>query len=196
MRPTNRIFKIVLLGEGNVGKTSIRRRYMGENLLQNYQMTLGADISLKRIMKDGRLYLIQIWDLGGQQVFTKIRSSYYEGALVGLLVFDISKRSSFEKLHNWIVEIQDNRGEHMHLLLIGNKVDLREEKDNCVSYEEAVAYAEELSTITGYEVLYYETSALDGTNIEKAFEKLVEIGDKYLQQKEDEISKSEDKKKF
>jgi small GTP-binding protein len=178
---------MVLLGEGNVGKTSIRRRYLGEGFQNDYHMTLGADIALKRATYDDTLYLIQIWDLGGQSGFLKIRANYYESALGGLLVFDLSKRASFEKLDNWIHEIQDNKGEHIPLILIGNKVDLRDGSDNFVSYEEASTYAEKMSQMTGHKVTYIETSALEGTNIDEAFEIIIKDVAQWMSDKEKSV---------
>jgi Ras-related protein Rab-11A len=157
-------------------------------------MTLGADIALKRVTYDDTLYLIQIWDLGGQSGFLKIRSNYYESALGGVLVFDISKRASFEKLDNWIHEIFDNKGEFIPLILVGNKSDLRGVQDGLVTTEEAIAYSEKMTEMTGHKVIYMETSALDGVNIEEAFEIIIKDVAKVMAEKEARIQKTFDEK--
>ena len=88
------IYKVVLVGEPRVGKTSIRRRYLGKGFSQNYMVTLGADFAIKRIKNSA----IQIWDLAGQAVYKHVRDGYYQGAQGIILVFDVIQPETFERL--------------------------------------------------------------------------------------------------
>ena len=90
-----KIFKITLLGDGAVGKTSLRKTYLGEGFKDGYSMTIGADFAVKRLRIDDQDFVAQIWDLAGQQRFSAVREVYYRGTSGCLLVFDISRRSVF-----------------------------------------------------------------------------------------------------
>ncbi|MHA1305093.1 MAG: GTP-binding protein [Candidatus Heimdallarchaeaceae archaeon] len=170
-----RIFKVSLLGEGAVGKTSLRRRYLGETFEQGYAMTVGADFAVKKLFLEHTEYTLQIWDLAGQQRFSAVREVYYRGTSGALLVFDISRPETYELLPNWIHElIKNNKNRIVPMLLIGNKSDLRETTPNAVPYDYAVDYARSLSNWSGFTVPYIETSAKTGENVEEAFIKLIE----------------------
>ncbi len=170
MTARRRIFKVVLLGEGAVGKTSLRRRYLGEGFKEGYSMTIGSDFSVKRLIIDGEEYVAQIWDLAGQQRFEAVRSTYYRGSSGCLLVFDVTNVLSFEMLPKWLEELlRNNDNKIVPLILIGNKSDLRDQVPNCVPRELAEEYARTLTEWSGFEVPYIETSAKTGENVDEAF---------------------------
>ncbi|MHA1204737.1 MAG: Rab family GTPase [Candidatus Heimdallarchaeaceae archaeon] len=167
------IFKIVLLGEGAVGKTSLKRTYMGEEFVEGYKMTVGADFAVKKLEVDFYKITLQIWDLAGQPRFDAVREAYYRGAKGALLVFDISRPETYEILPKWLNElIKNNGGRKVPIILIGNKSDLREKHDQTVPINYAEDYAEKLTMWSGYHVSYVETSAKTGENVEKAFSEL------------------------
>ncbi len=179
-----KIFKITLLGEGAVGKTALRHRYLGEGFKQNYSMTIGADFAVKRVMIDGQEYVAQIWDLAGQVRFQSVREVYYQGTLGALLVFDITRPKTLDAIPNWIKELMEhNRSPVVPMVLIGNKSDLRAENPNAISREVGEQYARSLSQWSGFEVPYVETSAKTGENVEEAFVTLLRNITKYIEQR-------------
>ncbi|MHA1669884.1 MAG: Rab family GTPase [Promethearchaeota archaeon] len=173
MTEPNYIVKICLLGEANVGKTSLVYRFIENKFRDNYKSTLGVNLLKKDLnLKGYGDIVVQIWDLGGQESFKSLRKLYLEGANGALLIFDISHRKSFEKLRDWIQDFKLAR-EDEPLLLIGNKNDLKDK--NQISDKEATEFAKEF----GME--FISTSAKTGTNVEEAFNKMVKtILDKIL----------------
>ena len=169
--------KLVLIGEGAVGKTSIARAYLGQTFTRGYKATVGADFYVKRdVFEDPVLGKVNceflIWDLAGQPQFSQVRPLYYRGARAAIAVFDLSRKETFYALPNWIHEFWKNAGGVWPLILVGNKADLRGQRE-CLSPSLGKAYAEKLSKVLGVEVPYVETSALTNYNIREAFHKLV-----------------------
>lgn len=184
MSSRRKIYKIVLLGDGAVGKTALRHRYLGEGFKQSYSMTIGADFAVKRVKLDNEDIVAQIWDLAGQMRFQTVREVYYQGATGALLVFDISRAQTFEAIPQWINELlENNKSRIVPMVLIGNKSDLRdtpEGKENSISYENGLEYAQNLSSWSQFEVPYIETSAKEGDNVEAAFHTLLRNIETYL----------------
>ncbi len=175
------VFRVTLLGDGAVGKTSLRNRFMGKGFNATHLMTVGADFAAKsmNLTVDNEHYDItfQVWDVAGQKRFQDIRSRFYGGSLAGICVFDVTRPDSFMNLTSWINEIWKHNGSGViPLIILGNKSDIRDK--NSVEIKKAIDYAKALSTKTtpyGFEVLYYETSAMDGKNVDVAFNKIAEI---------------------
>jgi small GTP-binding protein len=179
----SRIYKISLLGEGGVGKTALRHRFLGEGFKDSYQMTIGADFAAKQVKVDGMNVVAQIWDLAGQERFETVRSVYYKGTLGGLLVFDITRPETYEIIANWVGELVKNNSDRVvPMALIGNKGDLRGQGSVEVDASYPTEYARILSDWSGYTVPYIETSALSGENVELAFETLIRNVTQYLEQ--------------
>ncbi len=179
---SQRIFKITLLGEGAVGKTSLRRRYLGESFKEGYMMTIGADFAVKKMNLNQTEYTLQIWDLAGQQRFSAVREVYYRGTAGALLVFDISRPETYEILPNWLHElIRNNKNRIVPLVLIGNKSDLRDSTPYAVPKDYAMEYADQLSQWSGFYVPYMETSAKTGLNVEQVFSLLTESISQYFE---------------
>ncbi|MHA2295479.1 MAG: GTP-binding protein [Candidatus Hodarchaeales archaeon] len=173
------LMKIVLAGDGAVGKTALRERYLGKGFQAKYLMTIGADFALKESKIDGRDLKFQIWDLAGQQRFSAVRSVYYLGCLGALLLFDVTRPDTFENIQSWVDEIWKNNGKgSIPIVLLGNKVDLRDQFPNHVTDEQAMTYAERLSEKTrseGFEVNYLPTSAKTGLNVPDSFDALGKV---------------------
>jgi len=159
------IIKVCLLGEANVGKTSLLYRYIENKFRDNYKATLGVNLLKKDLEVEGYgLTTIQIWDLGGQESFKSLRQLYLEGANGALIIFDMSQRKSFEKLDEWLKSFTDARGQQ-ELLLVGNKTDL---KGNIkIKENEVKAYA------NSNNMKFILTSAKTGDNVENAFLELI-----------------------
>ncbi len=181
MSSRRKIFKIVLLGDGAVGKTALRTRYLGEGFKKSYQMTIGADFAVKRVTLDGIEIVAQIWDLAGQIRFQSVREVYYQGATGALLVFDITRGETFENIPNWITELfENNKKRVVPMVLIGNKSDLRDSSENAISMDAGQEYANTLSSWSHFEIPYVETSAKDGSNVDEAFQTLLRNIEQFL----------------
>ncbi|MFX0015547.1 MAG: Rab family GTPase [Promethearchaeota archaeon] len=174
--------KVILIGDGAVGKTSIRRRYLGEGFKIDYQMTIGADLAAKTsdlVYAGGKQIKYLIWDLAGQPRFSNVRKIYYMSAVGALVVFDMTRPESFQNIVKWMNELWRNNGRGpVPLIVLGNKVDLREVGMPCVSEKKVQAFVARLSHVSeqyrGFKIHYLPTSAKTGQNIEQAFELLGE----------------------
>lgn len=167
------LYKIVLLGDAAVGKTTIRKKFAEGVTSKRYIMTIGVEVSTKDItlVYNGkpRNVTLVIWDLGGQLYFTRMRSSFYQGTSGAILMYDISNRKSFDNLTSWINEIKSFISD-VPLVLVGNKIDLRTSKTSqFISKEEGAKKAEEIDNLHKGVVNFIETSALYGVNVEEAF---------------------------
>ncbi|MHA1983687.1 MAG: Rab family GTPase [Candidatus Hodarchaeales archaeon] len=176
-------YKIVLCGDGYVGKTALRRQYMGLGFSESYFMTLGADLSLQDLDlpdPEGNIipHKFQIWDLTGQPTFTSVRPMYYKGAHAAIVVYDVSLKSSFENVINWVSEIEKYAKEYLvSIILLANKMDLKEKVPNSVSFKEGSKLAEKISSeiFDGRRIVHFmETSAKTGENVNQAFLKIID----------------------
>jgi small GTP-binding protein len=174
--------KIILVGDGAVGKTSIRRQYLGEGFKNDYQMTIGADLAIKEspvLYSGGRQVKHLIWDLAGQPRFENVRTAYYMSAMGALVVFDATRPESFQSIVAWMNEVWRHNGRGpVPMVILGNKTDLRQEGLPSVSDEKAQRFALTLSQVAkkhrGFNIYYLPTSAKTGFNINLAFELLGE----------------------
>lgn len=167
--------KVCLLGNGYVGKTSIKRRYLGMQFKETYMATIGADFTLKeQVYKDVTIKFL-IWDLAGQIKYQNIRGSYFMGAKGLLLVYDVTNFLSFEELEAWINEFHQTVKEKTPIILVGNKIDLREAGIPAISTAQGEAKADDLRAKFDTHVHFIETSAKTGVNVDLAFENLAEV---------------------
>jgi small GTP-binding protein len=163
--------KLALMGDGAVGKTSIRNRFMGRGFRTEHLMTIGADFATHDFNIDGNKVTFQIWDLAGQDTFRTVRARFFRGAMAGLCIFDVTRRDSFMNLTRWIEELWRNNGRGIvPIIVLGNKSDLRDGKS--VPVEQAEKYSQAITQKTiksGFSVHYLDTSAKTGQNINEAF---------------------------
>lgn len=165
------LLKVVLIGAPSVGKTSIIQRFVTKKFSEDYRATIGADFKCRNVEIDNKSVLLQIWDTAGQERFRALATPFYRGANICVLVFYVSKKLTFDALEFWQREFLDHIASdniNLPMVIIGNKKDLG-------------------PTITEREVndwirqnqhnnmIYVETSAKDGTNINLAFEKAAEL---------------------
>ncbi|KAI8066252.1 ras family-domain-containing protein [Gilbertella persicaria] len=153
--------KLVLLGESSVGKSSIVTRYATDSFTEGREATIGAAFLARICSTTDRKVKFEIWDTAGQERFHCLAPMYYRNALAAMVVFDITKHSSFERAKQWVKELQRQASPHLVIALVGNKTDLDQER--VVSEQEADAYAKDT------QLLYVETSARLGTNIDHVF---------------------------
>lgn len=162
-------WKLILLGDPLVGKTSLRRRYLGYGFEDGkYQMTLGAEFSMKRLQNGS----LQIWDLGGQEAFAKARTSYYQGAKGAVIIFDVSRQDTFNRVQFWIDEVVANIEYEIPMLLVANKIDLRDTVEGCLSETEILEKVMKLNKVKDINLI--ESSALTGENVDSIFENLIQ----------------------
>ena len=181
------IFKLVLIGDSGVGKTNILSRYISNEFSLSSQPTVGVEFGSKIIKKDDKTIKLQIWDTAGQERYKAITNAYYKGSKGAFVVFDISRKATFENVDRWIGELKDNAREDVNIMIVGNKSDLEDKRE--VRTDEVAKKAEQ------YNIAFCETSALKGNNIEEAFEKLVnEITKNVETNKTSEIKKEEESK--
>ena len=152
--------KLVLLGDGRVGKTSLCSHLRNQRIPGTYDLTVGLNIEVHETDLKGASVKLVMWDLAGQQRFGCVRPGFYNGARVALIVFDLQNRGSFFDVKHWIRELKSHSPD-TPFILVGNKTDLLKRE---VSREEAVTLAREFS------VHYFETSALKGKNVEELFQ--------------------------
>lgn len=158
------IFKVTVLGDGGVGKTSMVLQFTEQKFKANYIMTIGSNFAIKLIRYDDEtLCRLQIWDLAGQESFAFVRPGFYQGSFANIYVFDITDRKSFNDIEDWVNEAEQYVP-NVPRVLVGNKIDLTEER--VVSRSEGAALAEKLGA------RYYETSAKTGANLEQLFTEL------------------------
>jgi small GTP-binding protein len=161
------VIKICLLGEANVGKTSLVYRFIENKFRDNYKSTLGVNLLKKDMsLKDYGNVATTIWDLGGQESFKSLRKLYLEGANGALIIFDSTQKKTFEKLDGWIRDFKIDR-ETEPILLIGNKNDLKDKIT--ISDKEAKEFAK------NNKMEYISTSAKTGSNVEEAFDNIVKL---------------------
>ena len=158
--------KVLLLGAPAVGKTSILYRFVQNKFSLSYITTIGINFLPKEIelSKKERAKLV-IWDIGGQQRFEFIRSTFYKGAAGTLLVFDLTREQTYTEIRKWLTEIRQFAGD-IPFVLIGNKADLIEDVGVVIDRDEARSFAENEGSI------YIETSAKTGINVDEAFTEL------------------------
>ncbi|KAL9986016.1 hypothetical protein ACROYT_G000069 [Oculina patagonica] len=160
------MFKVLLLGDAGVGKTSLMWRFSDDVFNQTYISTIGIDFKLRTIDVEGKKVRLQVWDTAGQERFHAISVSYYRTAAGIMLVYDITRRSSFENIAKWLRRIDEHAKEDVIKLLIGNKCDMHQHR--AVKREEGEKLANE------YDMSFFETSAKENESIDEAFECIAE----------------------
>lgn len=159
------LFKIVIIGDSAVGKSNLLSRYARNEFDLHSKATIGVEFQTQCVDIDGKEVKAQIWDTAGQERFRAVTSAYYRGAFGALLVYDISRRSTFESIARWLDELKIHCDTTVARMLVGNKCDLENIRD--VSTEEGKNLAEAEG------LFFMETSALDATNVKTAFEMVI-----------------------
>ena len=161
------VYKILLLGDSAVCKTCFLMKYTDKTFQEEHMTTIGFDYRIKSMkLKNGKTVKIQIWDTVGQDKFRAITKNYYKGSHGIILIYDITNPKTFQNITDWVSQVREEASHNVVIYLIGNKIDLSNERN--VSTEEGKELAEKLG------LPFNEASALDGTNINEIFDDIVE----------------------
>ncbi|GAA6089150.1 ras-related protein Rab-3A-like [Tachysurus ichikawai] len=161
------MFKILIIGNSSVGKTSFLFRYADESFTPAFVSTVGIDFKVKTIYRNDKRIKLQIWDTAGQERYRTITTAYYRGAMGFILMYDITNEESFSAVQDWSTQIKTYSWENAQVLLVGNKCDLEEVRVITVNR------GRELSQQLGLGFL--ETSAKENVNVKQTFECLVDL---------------------
>ena len=157
--------KIMLLGDSTVGKTSILRRYCKNEFSNKYATTIGIDFQFKNMIKFDKRIRLQIWDTAGQERYKVVAKNYFNSSDGFVILYDITNKESFQNVTSWVSQINDIASKAVKFILFGNKNDLEEAR--IVKKNEGENMAKK------YSMLFYETSAKTGENINEGFDFLV-----------------------
>ncbi|MFX1254787.1 MAG: Rab family GTPase [Promethearchaeota archaeon] len=166
------VAKVVLLGDRGVGKTSLRKSYLGQGFRSRYLMTLGADFSVKQETIRGRDWKFQIWDLGEQTRFAAVRGLYYTGCVGAILVYDVTRPESLLNLQSWSSELfKYNSQNDITLIVLANKIDIRQNIAQHVTTEQGLDFIQYLWRKVGrpINIGFLEVSVITGLNVARIF---------------------------
>ena len=168
------VVKIIIIGNQSVGKTNIVTRYVKGEFSEDYMITIGMDFLTCNLKSDDKIFKLRLWDTAGSEKFRSITKGYYSNTCCALIVYDITNQNSFDSVKQWIEDVKNYTDKDTHLVLVGNKIDLKDQRK--ISKEDG----QNLATQNGMD--FYESSALTGENINDIFEGIC----KYVNQKIDE----------
>ncbi|XP_068524463.1 ras-related protein Rab-4B isoform X1 [Anas acuta] len=155
------LFKFLVIGSAGTGKSCLLHQFIENKFKQDSNHTIGVEFGSKVVNVGGKTVKLQIWDTAGQERFRSVTRSYYRGAAGALLVYDITSRETYNALTNWLTDARTLASPNIVIILCGNKKDL--DADREVTFLEASRFAQE------NELMFLETSALTGENVEEAF---------------------------
>ena len=164
--------KFIIVGDSSVGKSNILLRFSRNVFDPGHQATLGIEFANKHLLFNNIDYLVQVWDTAGQENFRSVTRAYYKASAVAMVVYDISNEESFQHIQAWIKDCKDLAPKTVQLILIGNKSDLEDQR--VISKEKGEQLASENN------MLFFETSALNGNGVEEAFQKSIELVDQKI----------------
>lgn len=155
------VFKVVLIGDSAVGKSQLLARFSRNEFSLDSKATIGVEFQTRTLEIDHKTVKAQIWDTAGQERYRAVTSAYYRGAVGAMLVYDITKRPSFDHVARWLEELRGHADKNIVIMLVGNKTDLGSLR--AVPTEDAKEFAEKEN------LFFIETSALEATNVDTAF---------------------------
>lgn len=161
------MFKLLIIGNSSVGKTSFLFRYADDSFTSAFVSTVGIDFKVKTVFRQDKRVKLQIWDTAGQERYRTITTAYYRGAMGFILMYDVTNEESFSSVHDWCTQIKTYSWDNAQVILVGNKCDMEDER--VISFERGKQLADSL----GLE--FFETSAKDNINVRAVFERLVDI---------------------
>ena len=155
------LLKYIIIGDEEVGKSNLLSHYIDDRFTSEYQSTIGVEFRAKNVVIRNTTYRIQMWDTSGKENFRSITRAYYKNSVCALVVYDISSRDSFNNVMSWIEDCKNQSPKTIFMVLVGNKCDLEDKRQ--VSYEEGKELADK------NQLLFFESSAKDGINVDEIF---------------------------
>ncbi|CAF2067239.1 ras-related protein RABA4b [Brassica napus] len=159
------VFKVVLIGDSAVGKSQLLARFARDEFSLDSKATIGVEFQTRTLTIEEKSVKAQIWDTAGQERYRAVTSAYYRGAVGAMLVYDITKRETFDHIPRWLEELRAHADKNIVIILIGNKSDLEDQR--AIPTEDAKEFAEKEG------LFFLETSALNATNVENSFNTLM-----------------------
>eukprot|EP01017_Pseudomicrothorax_dubius_P019189 TRINITY_DN2110_c0_g1_i12.p1 TRINITY_DN2110_c0_g1~~TRINITY_DN2110_c0_g1_i12.p1 ORF type:complete len:230 (+),score=34.09 TRINITY_DN2110_c0_g1_i12:158-847(+) len=160
------LFKFIVIGDWSVGKSCLLMRFIENTFRDDCETTIGVEFGARYLKVQEKTIKLQIWDTAGQESFRSITRSYYRGSIGALLIYDVTRRETFESCERWLEDARTYGNDNQNVMLIGNKSDMTECRE--VTTEEGRSFA------LRNNILFEETSAKEGTNVEMAFSLLCE----------------------
>jgi len=160
------MLKFLIIGDSSVGKSCLLLRFTDDSFTTSFISTIGIDFKIKTILINGKRVKLQIWDTAGQERFHTITQAYYRGAMGIFLVYDITDAESFSNIRHWLDRLEQHSGTSTEKILVGNKCDLVHER--AVSKQSGEKLAKDRN------LLFFETSCADKTNVEIVFTTMAE----------------------
>ncbi|EEB10525.1 RAB 3 and, putative [Pediculus humanus corporis] len=161
------MFKLLIIGNSSVGKTSFLFRYADDSFTSAFVSTVGIDFKVKTVFRHDKRVKLQIWDTAGQERYRTITTAYYRGAMGFILMYDITNEESFNSVQDWVTQIKTYSWDNAQVILVGNKCDMEDER--VISFERGKQLSEQLG------IEFFETSAKENINVKAVFERLVDI---------------------
>ena len=155
------LLKYIIIGDAAVGKSNLLLRFSQNDFKAEYQLTIGVEFGAKNIDISNKKYRLQIWDTAGQENYRSITRAYYKNSVCAILVYDITKRDSFNNVTTWIEDCKNQSPKTIFMVLVGNKCDLNDKRQ--VTAEEGKELADK------NDMMFFETSAKDGINVDEIF---------------------------
>lgn len=161
------MFKLLIIGNSSVGKTSFLFRYADDTFTSAFVSTVGIDFKVKTVYRNDKRVKLQIWDTAGQERYRTITTAYYRGAMGFILMYDITNEESYNAVQDWATQIKTYSWDNAQVILVGNKCDMEDER--VIPAEKGKHLADQL----GFE--FFEASAKENIQVKQVFERLVDI---------------------
>ncbi|XP_075472448.1 ras-related protein Rab-3B [Ascaphus truei] len=161
------MFKLLIIGNSSVGKTSFLFRYADDTFTSAFVSTVGIDFKVKTVYRNDKRVKLQIWDTAGQERYRTITTAYYRGAMGFILMYDITNEESYNAVQDWATQIKTYSWDNAQVILVGNKCDMDDER--VIALEKGKHLSDQL----GFE--FFEVSAKENIHVKQVFERLVDI---------------------
>ncbi|KAH8371296.1 hypothetical protein KR093_006827 [Drosophila rubida] len=166
------MFKLLIIGNSSVGKTSFLFRYADDSFTSAFVSTVGIDFKVKTVFRHDKRVKLQIWDTAGQERYRTITTAYYRGAMGFILMYDVTNEDSFNSVQDWVTQIKTYSWDNAQVILVGNKCDMEDQR--VISFERGRQLADQLG------VEFFETSAKENVNVKVSCDQTAVIRSRFM----------------